>query len=45
MSTIGAKVQRTPVALASAAAMLAERSIARVSQLLASPSGMGKMVR
>jgi hypothetical protein len=45
MSTIGAKVQWTPAARASVAATCAARSAAAVSQLAASPSGMGKTVR
>ena len=45
MSTIGAKAQRTPAADASAAAIRADRSTAAGSQLLASPSGIGKIVR
>jgi hypothetical protein len=44
-STIGAYVQTMPFAAASMAAMRAERSASGGSQLLASPSGMGKMVR
>jgi hypothetical protein len=45
MSTIGAKVHFTPAADASAAATRADRSAAAGSQLLASPSGIGKTVR
>ena len=45
MSTIGAKVQWTPEAAASVAAMRAERSIAATSQLAVSPRGTGKVVR
>lgn len=45
MSTMGAKVQRTPAEAASAAAMLAARSAAAGSHAAASPSGTGKMVR
>ena len=41
MSTIGAKVQCTPDAAASVAAMRAECSIACMSQDAASPSGTG----
>ena len=44
-STIGAKVQWTPAAAASVAAMRADCSIAAMSQLAASPSGVGKIVR
>jgi hypothetical protein len=45
MSTIGAKVHFSPAAAASAAAMWAACSAAAGSQLLASPSGIGKIVR
>ena len=44
-STIGAKVQWTPAAAASVAAMRADASIAARSQLAASPSGVGNIVR
>ncbi len=45
MSTIGANVQWMPAAAASVAPMRADRSIAARSQLAASPSGIGKIVR
>jgi hypothetical protein len=45
MSTIGANVQWSPCAVASTAAMRAERAAAAVSQLAASASGTGKIVR
>ena len=45
MSTIGANVQCTPAADASAAATLAALSAATGSKLAASPSGTGKIVR
>jgi hypothetical protein len=45
MSTIGANVQWMPEAAASVAAMRADCSIAARSQLAASPSGVGKIVR
>ena len=45
MSTIGANVHAMPAARASAAAIAAERSAAAGSQLAASPSGIGKIVR
>ena len=45
MSTMGAKVHFSPVAAASAAAIRADRSTAAGSQLLASPRGIGKIVR
>ncbi len=45
MSTIGAKVQSVPEAAASTAAMCALRSTSFKSQLAASASGMGKVVR
>ena len=44
-STIGAKVQWTPAAAASVAPMRADCSIAAMSQLAASPSGIGNIVR
>ena len=45
MSTIGAKVQCRPAALASVAATRAWRSAASGSQLAAIASGTGKIVR
>jgi hypothetical protein len=42
---MGAYVQLMPCAVASVAAMRADRSTASKSQLLASPIGTGKMVR
>ena len=44
-STMGAKVQWRPAAAASVAAMRADCSIAAGSQLAASPSGVGNIVR